>query len=345
MNRHQVKFRIGRIAASLIVTGLASLGASAVEAQDKYPDHSIRLIVPFPPGGQTDNVSRQLGARIAPILGQQLIIDNRGGAAGTIGAGEVARAKPDGYTILIATTSTHAINPSAMPNVPYDVVKDFTPITVLGTGPIAISVHPIVPAITLQQLVAAAKARPGYYSYASSGVASINNLAGELFKMRAGNLNILHVPYKGAGPAMTDLIGGQIEITCSTLSAALPHHRNGRVRTLAVMKDQRSGSAPDIPTAIESGVPDAVAYTYNILMAPAGTPQGIIDHLSGAVTKVMSDRAFVDALVKIGVDPITESNPDKAAAMIRTELAKWGPIIQALGLGADAPTRSASPRR
>jgi len=264
-------------------------------------------------GGQTDNVARHLGSRILPVLGQQLIIDNRGGAAGTIGAGEVARAKPDGYTILIATTSTHAINPSAMANVPYDVVKDFAPITVLGTGPIALSVHPLVPAKTLQQLVADAKARPGYYSYASSGVASINNLAGELFKMRAGNLNILHVPYKGAGPAMTDLIGGQIEITCSTLSAALPHHRQGRVRTLAVMKDERSIGAPDIPTAAEGGVPGVVAYTYNILLAPAGTPQAIVDHLNGAVRKVMADRVFVDTLVKLGVDPITDSSPDKAA--------------------------------
>jgi tripartite-type tricarboxylate transporter receptor subunit TctC len=345
MNLHQVEFRIGRITASITVAAAALLSAHAVQAQDNYPDRAIRLIVPFPPGGQTDNVGRHLGGRILPILGQQLIIDNRGGAAGTIGAGEVARAKPDGYTLLLATTSTHAINPSAMANVPYDVVKDFAPITVVGTGPIVLSVHPLVPAKTLQQLVADAKARPGYYSYASSGVASINNLAGELFKMRGGNLNILHVPYKGAGPSMTDLIGGQIEIVCSTLSAALPHHRQGRVRTLAVMKDERSIGAPDIPTTAESGVPGVVAYTYNIIVAPAGTPQAIVDHLNGAVKKVMADRAFVDTLVKIGVDPITDSSPDKAAAMIRTELAKWTPIIQALGLGADTATRSASPRR
>jgi len=345
MKMHQIKSHNARIAASLVVTGAALLGANAVQAQDRYPDHPIRLIVPFPPGGQTDNVARQLGARIAPILGQQLIIDNRSGAAGTIGGGEAARAKPDGYTLLIATTSTHAINPTAMANVPYDAVKDFVPITVIGTGPIALSVHPIVPAQTLRQLIAAAKARPGYYSYGSSGVASINNLAGELFKMRAGNLQILHVPYKGAGPAMQDLIGGQIEIVCSTLSAALPHHTQGRVRTLAIMKDERSIGAPDIPTTRESGVSGVVAYTYNIILAPAGTPRGVVDQLSGATTKVMADRAFVDTLVRLGVDPVTDSSPDKAAAMIKTELAKWSPIIHALGLGIDAPTRSASPRR
>ena len=338
-------FRICRIAVSVAFAGAALLGANVAHSQETYPDRAVRLIVPFPPGGQTDNVSRHLATKISPILGQQFLIDNRGGAAGTIGAGEAARAKPDGYTLVIATTSTHAINPSAMANVPYDVVKDFTPISVLGTGPIAISVHPLVPAKTLQQLVAAVKARPGYYSYASSGVASINNLAGELFKMKAGNLNILHVPYKGAGPAMTDLIGGQIEMTCSTLSAALPHHRQGRVRTLAIMKEERSIGAPDIPTTAESGVPGVVAYTYNIILAPAGTPRPVVDYLSGAIAKVMSDRTFIDALVKIGVDPITDSNPEKAAAMIKTELAKWTPIIQALGLGHDGPIRSASPRR
>jgi tripartite-type tricarboxylate transporter receptor subunit TctC len=327
------------------VAGGGSLGAPAGWAQDGYPAQPVRLIVPFPPGGQTDNVGRQLNAKIGPYLGQQLIVDNRGGAAGSIGSAEVARAKPDGYTLLIATTSTHAINPSVMANVTYDALADFTPVTVVGTGPIALSVHPIVPAKSLQQLVAEAKARPGYYSYGSSGVASINNLAGELFKARAGNLQILHVPYKGAGPSIQDLIGGQIEIVCSTLSAALPHHRQGRIRTLAIMKDERSAGAPDVPTTREAGLRDVIAYTYNIILAPAGTSRAIVDHVSGAIAKVMADRTFRDTLVKLGVDPIEQAGPEQAAAMLRTELAKWRPIIQALGLGADAPTRSASPRR
>jgi tripartite-type tricarboxylate transporter receptor subunit TctC len=189
-----------------------------------------------------------------------------------------------------------------------------------------------VPARTLKQLVADAKSNPGKYSYASSGVASINNLAGELLKIRAGKLEILHVPYKGAGPALAELIAGQIPMTCSSLSGALPHHRSGRLRTLAVMKDERSTSAPDIPTAVESGVPGAVAYTFNILLAPAGTPRSAIDFLDGALKKVMSDRAFLDTLVKLGVDPITESDPEKAAAMMTTEIEKWRPIIETLGL-------------
>ena len=331
-NMRQVTVRVGRSAAFLIVTGAALLGANAVQAQDKYPDRPIRLIVPFPPGGQADNVSRQLSAKIAPIFGQQLIIDNRSGAAGTIGSGEAARAKPDGYTLVLVTTSTHAINPTAMANISYDAVKDFAPITVIGTGPIAISVHPSVPARNLKQLVADVKAHPGQYSYGSSGVGSINHLAGELFKMRAGELNILHVPYKGSGASIQELIGGQIPVVCSTLSAALPHHRSGRVRTLAVMKEERSAGAPDMPTTAEAGVSGAIAYTYNILLAPAGTPSSVVEYLSRTMTTVMADHAFLDALVKLGVDPITDSNPDKAAAMIKAELAKWAPLIQSLGL-------------
>jgi tripartite-type tricarboxylate transporter receptor subunit TctC len=325
---------VGRIAAALIVTATSLLAANAVQAQGRYPDHAVRLIVPFPPGGQTDTVSRHLSSKIAPHLGQQLVVDNRSGAAGTIGSSEVARAKPDGYTLLIATTSTHAINPTAMPGtVSYDPLKDFAPITVLGTGPIAISVHPVVPARNLKQLIGDARANPGKYSYASSGIASINNLAGELFKMRTGNLKILHVPYKGAGPAMIDLVSGQVPMACTTLNAALPHHRSGRIRTLAVLKEQRSEGAPDVPTTAEVGAPGVVAYTYNILLAPAGTPREVVDFMTGAVTKVMSDRSFVDALVKLGVDPITSSSPEKATEMLKTELAKWAPIIKSLGLG------------
>jgi tripartite-type tricarboxylate transporter receptor subunit TctC len=323
--------RISRVAAPMIVAGAAVLSANAVRAQDRFPDRPIRLVVPFPPGGQTDNVSRQFGAKIAPILGQQLIIDNRAGAAGTIGAGEAARAKPDGYTLLMATSSTHSIHP-VMSKITYDAVKDFAPVRVIGTGPMTINVHPSVPSRSLRQLVADVKAHPGSYSYGTAGVGSVNHLGGELFKLRAGKLEILHVPYKGAGPALAELVAGQIPMTCSSLSGALPHHRSGRIRTLAVMKEERSPSAQDIPTTGEAGVPGAIAYTFNILLVPAGTPRSAIDHLNGALTRIMSDRGFADSLVKLGVDPIIDSNPFKAAAMIRTELDKWRPIIETLGL-------------
>lgn len=342
---HQAKHRIGRCAASITLAVATLLAAPAAQSQSNFPDRPIRLIVPFPPGGQTDNVGRHLGVKLTSVIGQQVIVENRSGAAGTIGSAEAASAKPDGHTLVIATSSTHAINPTVMSNVPYDVIADFTPISVLGTGPIAVSVHPVVPARSLKELIAAAKARPGYYSYGSSGVASINNLAGELLKMKAGNLQILHVPFKGSGPSVQNLVGGQIDIVCSTLSAALPHHRSGRIRTLAIMKEERSLGAPDIPTTAELGLPEVIAYTYNIVLAPGKTPQPVVDRLSGAIGKVMADRTFTEVLVRLGVDPSNDASPQRAVTMIRAELAKWQPIIQALGLGADTPIRSASPRR
>lgn len=327
-----VKLSIGSVAASLIVAGIAQWGAGDALAEEKYPDRPIRLIVPFSPGGQTDNVSRRIADAVTPILGQQIIIDNRTGAAGTIGSTEAARAKPDGYTILMATTSTHAINPTMMSRIQYDAVNDFAPVIVIATGPMTISVHPSVPVRTLLQLVADIKTRPDQYSYGGAGVGSVNHLAGELFKAKAGNLKILYVPYKGAGPAVVDLMGGQIPMASTSLSSVLPHHRSGRLRTLAVMKDGRSVGAPEIPTAIEAGVPGAVAYTFNIIFAPAGTPRDAIDTLASALQKVMAKQSFLDTLVKIGVDPVTDSSPEKAGTMLRAELAKWRPLILSLGL-------------
>jgi tripartite-type tricarboxylate transporter receptor subunit TctC len=329
---HNIKLSIGNVAAILAVAGVAQWGASPAQAEEKYPDRPIRLIVPFSPGGQTDNVSRRIGDAVSPLLGQQIIIDNRAGAAGTIGSTEAARAKPDGYTILMATTSTHAINPTMMSRIQYDAIDDFAPVIVIATGPMTISVHPSVPVRTLLQLVADIKSRPDEYSYGGAGVGSVNHLAGELFKAKAGNLKVLYVPYKGAGPAVVDLIGGQIPMASTSLSSVLPHHRSGRLRTLAVMKEGRSVSAPEIPTAVESGVPGAVAYTFNIIFAPAGTPRAAIDTLANALKKVMANHAFLDTLVKIGVDPVTDSSPDQAATMLRAEIAKWRPVILSLGL-------------
>lgn len=318
---------------------LASLGgalvfAAAAGAQDspRYPDRSIRLIVPFAPGGQTDIVSRRLGAKIANVIGQQMVIDNRAGGAGIIGTVEAARAKPDGYTLLTATSTTHGLNPTAKIGLPYDAVKDFAPIALLGTGPIVVSVHPSVPARALGHLIADVKAKPGQYSFGSSGMGSINHLAGELFKLRAGRLEIVHVPYKGSGASVQDLVAGQIPMTLAALSGVLPHHRAGRVRTLAVASEKRSPAEPGIPTMKEAGVEDMLAYAFSMLLAPAGTPREIIERLHVAVAKVMGDRAFADDLIKLGVDPPVDATPEKAAAMIQSEIAKWAPLIESLGL-------------
>jgi tripartite-type tricarboxylate transporter receptor subunit TctC len=318
---------------AIFFAGIAIPGTGAVQAQGKYPDRAIRLIVPFPPGGQTDIVGRQLGNRITPLVGQQVVVDNRTGASGTIGSGECARSKPDGYTLLLATSSTHAINPIAKAStIAYDPVKDFTPIAVVGTGPIALSVHPSVPAKTLKQLVADAASHPGKYHYGSSGIASINHLAGELLKARAGNISMLHVPYKGAGASLADLVGGQIPVVFSTLSSQLPLHRQGRLRTLAVLKEERSQGAPDLPTTAEAGVPGAVAYTFNIVLGPAGMPRDVMDYLTATMVKAMGDRVLLDTLIKAGVDPVSDSTPEKATAMIKAELVKWTPLIESLGL-------------
>ena len=328
---HQVNFGHTRIAATLIF-GYAVVAFAATVAADPYPSRSIRLVVPFPPGGQTDNVSRLMGNAMTALLGQQIVIDNRSGAAGTIGTAEVARAEPDGYTIVMGTASTHAINPSFMSRIPYDAVRDFAPIIAVGTGPMTINVHPSVPARSLQQLIADVKGHPGKYFYGHAGVGSINHLGGEIFKTRAGGLEIIHVPYKGAGPAVSDLIAGQIPMTCSSLSSVLPHHRAGRVRTLAVLKEDRSIGAPDIPTAAETGVDGAIAYTFNIILAPANTPREVVNRLSAVIRQVMADKAFTDSMIRMGVDPIVDSDPQKAAALLRTEIARYKPIIHALAL-------------
>lgn len=328
----QPRVRFDNIAASVAVIGAIFSAATIAQAQSRYPDRSIRLIVPFAPGGQTDIVARRLGARIVPILGQQLIIDNRAGASGIIGSAEAARAKPDGYTLVMATSTTHGLNPTAMANLPYDAIKDFVPITLLGTGPIAVSVHPSVPARELKQLIADVKAKPGEYSFGSSGVGSINHLAGELFKLRAGKLDIVHVPYKGSGASVQDLVAGQIPMTLAALSGVLPHHLQGRVRTLTVASERRSKAAPRIPTTKEAGVDDMIAYAFSMLVAPAGTPRAIVDQLHAAIAKVMADQSFVDEMIKLGVDPATDSNPEMAAEMIKTEIGKWAPLIKSLGL-------------
>jgi len=329
MHDHQSRFaRI--LASSVIAIGMHQTAFAG--GLDNYPERSIRFIVPFPPGGQTDNVSRQLGSAMTAQLGQQVVIDNRGGAAGAIGSTEAARAPADGYTVLMATASTHAINPTFMKRIAYDAIADFVPVRVVGTGPMSISVHPSIPARSLAELVAATKAQPGKYLYGHAGVGSINHLGAEIFKARAGNLDIVHVPYKGAGPAVTDLIGGQIPMTCSSLSSVLPHHRGGRVRTLAVLKEERSVGAPDIPTAAEGGVNDAIAYTFNMLMVPAGTPRVIVERLNMAVAKIMADAGFNQALIRQGVDPIVDSGPEHASTMLRTEMARYRPVIHALAL-------------
>src|SRR5919198_1480408 len=251
-------------------TALWALGARSLRAEGRYPEKPIRLVVPFAPGGETDLIGRKWAQKASPMLGQTIVIDNKPGAGGAVGTAEVARAKPDGYTLLSGTTTTHVINPAVTNGATYDPLKDFVPIAIITIAPTSIAVHPSVAAKTLQELVALVKANPGKYSYGSAGQGSITNLTGELFKRQAGGLDILHVPYKGAGPGLQDLVGGHIPIFTPILSAApLAYHRAGKVRILAVCSDKRVSSAPDIPTAIEAGVPGMVVEVFNAIFAPA----------------------------------------------------------------------------
>lgn len=306
----------------------------AARAQDVYPERPIRLLIPFAPGASTDIIARKLGARLTPILGQSIVIENRTGAAGTIATNEVARAKPDGHTLILGTVSTHILNPLTMKNIPYDPLKDLSHVLLLGTSTTSITVHPTV-ATTLPELIKRVRALPGKYSYGSTGQGGIIHLAGELFKMKAGGLDIVHVPYKGTGAGLNDILGGQIPIMLMALGTAMPHHRAGKLRALAAFSEQRSKVAPEIPTLAEHGIPGAVAYSCVLLSGPAATPKRIIDQLYQATQKLVLDETFQKDLLSAGFEPVLDSNPQRAFQFIKDELAKWGPIVKATGVTAD----------
>ncbi|GAA4322594.1 tripartite tricarboxylate transporter substrate binding protein [Pigmentiphaga soli] len=324
------------------VLGAAAAGAAglagwplAAAAQSRYPDHPIRLVIPFAPGGQTDILGRRFAQKLEAELGQPVVPDNKSGAGGTIGSSDVARSRPDGYTLLVGTSSTHSISPLAMDKQPYDPVKDFTAVAVLGVIPMCIVVNPNVPAKNLKELIDLIRKNPGKYSFGSAGMGSINHLTGELFKMRAGGLDYVHIPYKGSGQSVQDLLGGQVPTLMATLSSVQNYHRSGRVRILAVTTEQRVSAAPDIPTAIEAGLPGMVSYTYNMVFGPAGLPQPVLDTLATAYRKIMGDKAFQKELQDIGIEPVADSSGDKATAFLREESTRFEPVIKATGIRID----------
>jgi len=302
----------------------------AAPAQDKYPERPVRLVVPFAPGGQNDLVGRMWAQHVTLVLGQ-VIVENRGGASGIIGSAEVARAKNDGYALLLGNTTTVVINPVAMKKPQYEA-KDLAPVAVITLVPTAITVHPSLPVKSLKELIAFAKKHPGKLSYGSAGTGSITNLTGELFKIQGGDLDIVHIPYKGAGPGLTDLIAGHIPVYTPILSAApLQYHKAGRLRMLAINSEKRVSAAPDVPTAREAGMPDMVVQNFNAILAPAGTPRTVIDQLHAATLKVMANPAFQKQLRDVGAEPVTDSSPEKAARFVQSEIKRWTPIIKRTG--------------
>ncbi len=317
---------------NLLALTAGALAAPAIaHAQAKYPDRTVRLVVPFAPGGPTDIIGRMVAEKMTQVLGQTMIVENKAGAAGVIGANEVKSARPDGYSLLFATSSTHAILPTAMVKVPYDPIKDFTPISSVCVNPLVLVAHPSMPD-TVMGLVDLMKKNPGKYSYASSGTGSILHLAAEYFKREVGNIDVVHVPYRGSGPAIPDLLAGNVAWMFETFSTMTQHHRAGKVRILAFAHQQRAAIAPEIPTMIEAGVPGYEAYTFNLFLGPAGAPQAVVDVIDQATRKVMADKSTIKFLEDIAAVPTPDTTPQRTAKFIQDEVAKWAPIIKAAGI-------------
>jgi len=319
MNRRDV-IKLGLCSAAMLPT--SALG---------FPDRPIRLIVPFSPGGATDVVGRIWAERMKPRFGT-VVTENKGGGGGAIGAAEVARARPNGETLLFGNTSTQVLIPAISDHPPYNPVKDFQAVYIMANTPTSIVVHESVPARTLKELIDYAKANPTKLSYGSAGAGTMTNLAGELFKQLIGVTEITHIPYKGAAPGVADLAAGHIPMMTPNVGGPLlQFHRAGKVRILAISANRRLQAAPDIPTATEAGLPGMVAANFNGLFAPAGVPKDIVDALADETRKAMADPQVQQQMVTSGFEPVLDSGPEPAQQEVASELARWTPIIKATG--------------
>ncbi|HYG41879.1 MAG TPA: tripartite tricarboxylate transporter substrate binding protein [Bordetella sp.] len=316
-----------------LCAGLAAHAAPAPAAA-AYPERAVRLVVPYPPGGATDVIGRVLAQELSNSLGQQFVVENRAGAAGNIGADQVAKSDADGYTLLMGALTSHSINAELYKGkVPYDIEKSFAPVSIVGTVPLVFVVHPSVQAKSLQEFIALAKSRPGYLTMASAGNGSPQHLAAEMFKSMAG-VDVLHVPYKGSGPAMTDLMGGQVLSMIETVPAAQGHVKAGKLRALAVTSDQRAEALPDVPTTAEAGLANFQVSSMFGIVAPAGTPAPVLEKLNGALKEIMAKPQVRAALLNQGA-VATWTTPADAAARIAAERAKWAQVIKDAGVKAE----------
>jgi tripartite-type tricarboxylate transporter receptor subunit TctC len=304
-----------------------------VHAQQNYPTRPVRFVVPFAPGGSVDTLARTIGPRLADAMGQQIVVDNRPGGNGNIGMEVVAQSRPDGYTLVLGYIANLAIFPSLSSKLPYDPVKDFAPVTQIASSPNVLTAHPSVPAKSLKELVALAKAKPGEVSFASTGVASVGHLTGELLNSLAG-MKMTHVPYKGGGQAIIDLLGGHVQVMFSGFSAAMPHIKSGRIRALAVTGAMRSPALPEVPTLAEQGFPGVEATAWYGVLAPAGTPQAVIARLHDEFVKVLNLPDVVRKLDGLGFE-IVGSTPEAFGAYINSETVKWAKVVKASGAKAD----------
>jgi len=313
------------------LVGLALFCGPAAMAQPatSYPERPVRMIVPWPAGGGTDIFARAISEKLQQSLGQPFVVENRPGVAGNLGAASVAHATPDGYTIILATI-TLATSPALYKTLDYNAIKDLSPVTLIAGVPQVLAVNPAVPAKSVKELIALAKQSPGKLSYSSAGVGSPFHIAGELFKQSAG-VDILHVPYKGGAPAVTDAIGGQVQMTFANLVAVLPQVKSGQLRALAVTSAKRSQAAPDVPTMAEAGLPGYEFTSWFGVLAPAGTPPAIVKKLNVEIVKVLKSPEISARLSKEGADLIA-SSPEEFAAYLKSETAKWSKLIKAAGI-------------
>ncbi|MEO6748795.1 MAG: tripartite tricarboxylate transporter substrate binding protein [Casimicrobiaceae bacterium] len=322
-----------------IVIGVATSAmlmffAGHVRAQaDDYPSRPIKLIVPFPPGGGNDNVARPIAAKVGELLGQTLIIENKPGAGTMIGAEAAARSAPDGYTLFLGSIGSHAVSPTLYKNVPYDPVKDFEPVTLLATAPNILVTSPQSKFSTLAQFVAAAKAAPGKYTYASPGVGTPAHLAAEIFKKQAG-IDILHVPYKGGANYIPDVIAGRVDVVFDTTTSSLPFVDDGQMRALAISRSERLPEIPDVPTFAQAGYPQYRTGSWYGILVPAKTPRAIVERLNAAFREALQDPATAQRLRTLGADPAGDT-PQEFAAFINGELAKYGQVIKDNGITAE----------
>jgi len=313
-------------------TTLAPGAAGIAHAQD-YPAKPIRLIVPFPPGGTTDIVGRLVADKLGAELGQTVVVENRAGAGGSIGSGAIASAAADGYTLGLATVSTHGINPAIYKSLPFDAQKDFAPITNLAAVPNVMSVHPSVPAQDIQAFVALAGKEPGKVTYASAGNGSVSHMMGELFKMASGT-DLLHVPYRGVGPALNDTLAGQVDVLFDNLPSSLPHIQAGKLRALAVAAPARVASLPDVPTFAEAGLAEVNDSSWFGLVAPAGIPDSVKDKVHKAAVAALADPAVKERLNQLGAEPVGNT-PDEFARQIADTIERNAAIAKKANISID----------
>lgn len=333
MTSHSSILRLAVAAATASAAVAAGAQSPAGLGAVSYPVRPIRFICPIAPGGSVDIASRAIAQKLSESLGQQVVVDNRSGGGGNIGAEIASKAPPDGYTMVMGSSSTFAVNPTLYRNLKYDAIRDFSPVSMVSFAPNVLVVHPTVPASSVKELVALAKAKPGFLAFASSGTGGAPHLAGELFKMVAG-VDIIHVPYRGTGQAVADLLAGQVPMSFGTALALLQHIKAGKLRALAVTSHRRIAALPEVPTMAEAGLPGVEVTSWNGVLVPAGTPRAIVVKLNREMVRILNSTEMKERMSSQGAEA-AGNTPEEFGAFIKSEIAKWGKVVRAAGLRAD----------